>query len=133
MTWLYIWVIRRVSYKKQELLTLRKYLSSSPDVGGVRVAHFFYFVCVVLKYVFTFWFHSCDFHYDFHIKTVSGSSLVPGGGPMSYLCYLCLLAHSGVQQIVCCVFVLFCSSCCQFLWIVHLLIAPSVFSIVYLQ
>jgi hypothetical protein len=26
---------------------------------------------------------------------------------MSYLCYLCLLAHSGVQHILCYVFVLF--------------------------
>jgi hypothetical protein len=32
---------------------------------------------------------------------------------MSYLRYLCLLAQSGVQHILCCVFVLFCfsSSC----------------------
>jgi hypothetical protein len=29
---------------------------------------------------------------------------------MTYLFYLCLLAHSGVQQILCCVFVLFSSS-----------------------
>jgi hypothetical protein len=43
-------------------------------------------------------------------------------GCMSYLCYLCLLAHSGVLHILCCgfflVFVL-CNLCCQFLWIVH--------------
>jgi hypothetical protein len=41
---------------------------------------------------------------------------------MSYLRYLCLLAHSDVQHILCCVFVLFffvlCTLCCQFLWIV---------------
>jgi hypothetical protein len=54
---------------------------------------------------------------------------------MSYLRYLCLFAYSGVQHILCCVF-LFClsSSCvpnvavsqdCPFL------IAPSVFSNVY--
>ena len=45
------------------------------------------------------------------------------GWHMSYLHYLCLLAHSRVQQILCCVFVLFvfvlCAQCCQFLWIVH--------------
>jgi len=35
---------------------------------------------------------------------------------MSYLCYLCLFAHSGVQHILCCVFLLLCF---QFLWIVH--------------
>ena len=30
---------------------------------------------------------------------------------MSYLCYLCLFVHSGVQHILRCVFVLFSSSC----------------------
>ena len=43
---------------------------------------------------------------------------------MSYLRYLCLFAHSGVQYILCFVFVLFfyilCTISCQFLWIVHL-------------
>ena len=53
---------------------------------------------------------------------------------MSYLryMYVCLFAYSGVQHILCCVFVLFffvlCTLCDQFLWIV-----PSVFSIVYFQ
>jgi len=41
------------------------------------------------------------------------------GGCMSYLCYLCLFEYSGVQHILCCVFVLFvfdlCMLCCQFL------------------
>ena len=31
-TWLYIWVTRRVSYKKQDLLTLREQMSSPPVV-----------------------------------------------------------------------------------------------------
>ena len=42
---------------------------------------------------------------------------------MSYLRYLCLFAYSGVQHILCNVFVLFvfvlCTLCCQFIWIVH--------------
>jgi len=42
---------------------------------------------------------------------------------MSYLRYLCLFAHSGVQHISCCVFVLFflvlCTPCRHFLWIIH--------------
>ena len=46
---------------------------------------------------------------------------------MSYLRYLCLFVHSGVQHILCCVFVLFvfglCTPCCQFLWIVHFWLA----------
>jgi len=45
------------------------------------------------------------------------------GGLMSYLHYLCLFAHSGVQHILCCVFILFvfvlCTLCYQFLYIVH--------------
>ena len=45
------------------------------------------------------------------------------GGPVSYLRYLYLLAHSSVQHILCSVFVLFVlvlfTLCCQFLWIVH--------------
>jgi hypothetical protein len=41
-TWLYIWIPRRVSYKKQELLTFREHLSSPPGFfGGVRVADLF--------------------------------------------------------------------------------------------
>ena len=44
------------------------------------------------------------------------------GGCMSYLCYLCLFAYSGVQHILCFVFVLFffilCTLYCQFLWII---------------
>ena len=42
------------------------------------------------------------------------------GGLISYLSYLCLLAYSGGQHILCCVF--FSSSCVHyvaFLWIVH--------------
>ena len=42
---------------------------------------------------------------------------------MSYLCYLCLFVHSGVQHILCSlsVFLVFylCRKCCQFPWIVH--------------
>jgi hypothetical protein len=44
------------------------------------------------------------------------------GGRVSHLRYLCLFAYSGVQHILCCVFVLFffvlCILCFQFLWIV---------------
>ena len=49
------------------------------------------------------------------------------GELMSYLRYLYLLVHSGVQHILCCIFLLlffvFCIQCCQFLWIVHLLLS----------
>ena len=69
-----------------------------------------------------------------------GSSLPPVVGghiPVSYLRYFCLFAHSGVQHILCCVFVLFffvlCTLCYQFLWIVLFLIAHSIFSDVYFR
>jgi hypothetical protein len=39
----------RVSYKRQELLTLREHMGSSPVVGVVRVAHPFGFVGCVLS------------------------------------------------------------------------------------
>ena len=40
-------------------------------------------------------------------------------GPMSYWRYLCLLVYSGVQHILCCVFVFLRLVCPQFIWIVH--------------
>ena len=58
---------------------------------------------------------------------------------MSYLRCLCLLAYSGVQHMLWCVFVLlffvFCTLCCQFLWIVHfwLLLRYSLTFIFYLR
>ena len=55
------------------------------------------------------------------------------GGFMSYLCYLCLFAYSGIQYILCCVFVLFFYVLCTvYMLPVSLdcpfLYAPSVFS-----
>jgi hypothetical protein len=114
------------------------YPSRTHDIGRVRLAHLFVF-CVVLLCVITFWVPCCDVRYDFHIKTLFGPSLPPVvfvGGLVSYLHYLCLFAHSCVQHILCCVFVLFffvlCTLCCQFLWIVHFYY-PSIFSNVYLH
>ena len=55
---------------------------------------------------------------------------------MSYLRYLCLFVHSGVQHILCCVFVFYCLRLVYPMLPVSLdcpfLIAPSVFSNVYL-
>jgi hypothetical protein len=72
--WLYIWVTQRVSYKKQDLFTLREHLSSPPGFSGVRVAHRFSF-CFVLLCVFTFWIMCCDVRYDFGIKTLPQFSI----------------------------------------------------------
>jgi hypothetical protein len=69
-TWLYLWVTRRVFYKKQDLLILHpRYFV------GVCFSNFF---CVVLLPVFMFWVPCCDIRYDFRIKTMFGSSLPPG-------------------------------------------------------
>jgi hypothetical protein len=50
---------------------------------------------------------------------------------VSYLRYLCLFAHSDVQHVSYYIFVLFffvlCTLCCQFLYIVHLVLPLSVF------
>jgi hypothetical protein len=56
------------------------------------------------------------------------------GGLMSYVCYFCLFAYSGIQHIVCCVFVLFCyfSSCLPVYLNCPFLIATSVFFNIYL-
>jgi hypothetical protein len=69
-----------------------------------------------------------------------GSVFLPTG-PMLYLRYLCLFAHSGVLHILCCVFGFF-LLCLWFLPLVYpmlpvsldcpFLIIPSVFSNVYL-
>jgi hypothetical protein len=53
---------------------------------------------------------------------------------MSYLRYLCLLPHNDVQHMLCCVFVLgFVFAMLPVSLDCPLLIAPSVFSNVYLQ
>ena len=49
------------------------------------------------------------------------------GELMSYSRYLCLFAYSGVQRILCSGFFfgggfVLCILCCQFLWIVHILL-----------
>ena len=48
---------------------------------------------------------------------------------MSYLCYLCLLVYSGIQHILCCVFVLFFFVLLPFSLDCPFLIATSVFSV----
>ena len=66
--------------------------------------------CVVLLYFFTFLIPCCDVRYDFRIKRCSSFLYLQLciQGLVSYLRYLCLLAHSGVQHILGCVFCLVC-------------------------
>jgi hypothetical protein len=71
-----------MSYKRQELLTLREHLSSPPV--------FWWCPCIVLLCVFTFWVLCCDVRYDFCIKKIFGLSLPPVVvGFVSYLRCLC--------------------------------------------
>ena len=93
--------------------------------GGVRVAHLSRFF--VLSYY-------VSLHSEFRFVmsgTISAWNDVRFrlylqlliAGLTSYLRFSCLFADSGVQHILCCVFVLFffvlCALCCQCLWIVH--------------
>ena len=75
--WLYIWVTQRMSYKKQELLTLRDHLSSPPGFLVGSVLLIFLVFGVFLLCVFTFLVPNCDFRYDFRMKTMFGSHLSP--------------------------------------------------------
>ena len=86
--------------------------------GGVRVAHIFSFCVVQLCFFLAFWVLCYGVRYNFSITTMFCSPLPPVvvGGLMSYLRYLCLLAHSGVQHILWCVL---CTLCCHSLWVVH--------------
>ena len=115
----------RLFYKKQELLTLCEHMSSPPCLVGPYCSFVQFFVVVLLCF-FTFCVPCCDVRYDFHIKrwSVFTSSCLQDVCLMSHLRYLCLLAHSGVQHILCCVFALS-SFCVPY-------VSPSVFSIVQL-
>jgi hypothetical protein len=81
--------------------------------------------CPVLLCFFTFWVPYCDVCYDFHLKMMFGSSLPPVVCRRAHVLFMLFVfvCHSGVQHILCCVFVMFflvlCTLCCQFLWIVH--------------
>ena len=77
--------------------TVREHLSSSSSVF------------VLSYYVYSLSEFRCDVRYEFRIETIF-VRLYPQlfvGGLMSYLHYLCFWACSGVQHILCCVFVLF--------------------------
>jgi hypothetical protein len=80
----------------------------------------------------------CDVRYDFSIKAMFGSSLPPvvcsSVHVLLTLFVFALLAHIGVQHIICCVFALFVFvlSMLPFSLDFPFLIAPSVFSNVYL-
>jgi hypothetical protein len=134
------YISRRVSYKKQELLTLR--------VGSVLII--ILVSCVFLLCVFTFWVPCCDVRYDFRIQTMFDSSLPPVVCRRARVLFmlsvfvayivvsstycvvsntLCRVKHilCRVKHILCPVCCLFffvlCTLCCQFLWIIHVLLS----------
>ena len=123
LDYIYIWVIRRVSYKKQELLTLREH-TSSPPVFAVRISHLFSFrpvSCIpnvahaivsglsILDCPFGFFltFILSSIAYDmgfsrkfkFKLKTrweinkVSDCSVLQASAFMNYISYLCDLSE----------------------------------------
>ena len=117
------------------------YVFASPSVhprffGGVRVAHIYsFYFCVV----FLFRVRCCDVRHDFCIMTMFGGSVPPVVYRRTHILFtlfLFVFSYSGVQHILCCVFVLFffvlCTLCCQVFMDCHYLIAPSVFSNVHL-
>ena len=122
----------RMSYKKQEVITFRKHLSSHVSFCGVRGAHFVLrFACVVLLcvvYVLSsmLW-CALRFPYKNDVRFVK----LFVGGLMSY----CLFTYSSVQLILCCVFALFFfvlyTLYFEFLWIIHSWL--PVFSNVYIK
>jgi len=69
-TWLYIWVTRSLSYKKNELFTLREYPSSPLFIiGGFVLLISSCLFCVVQ--LFTLWLPCCDPRYDDRWKRCS--------------------------------------------------------------
>ena len=93
----WLWVTLRFSYKRQELITLRKHMGSSPVFGGVRVAHLLVFCVVVVVSL-------CPVYCVPNVASFSRLSILdcPFVLPVSLDCPF-----------------LIAPSCCQFLWIVH--------------
>ena len=95
-------------------------------------------MCLCVLRVFRYWVPCCEIRYHFRIKRCSVRLYLQllVGWPMSYLRYLCLFAHSSIQHIMCCVFIIFCLSLVYPMLPVSLdcpyCIAPLVFSDVYL-
>ena len=116
---------------------LHKHMISPVLFGGVCVAHLFSSWCcpimclrsefrVVISVTISAW-KPCLVRLYLHLFV---------GGRMSYLRYLCLFAHSGVQHILCCVFVLFSLVLFSLVYVASfsgfsLFDPPSVFSKVY--
>ena len=119
------------------------YLSKAPEftpgflVSPCCSSLWFFVLCSFVLCVFTLWVPCCDVRYDFRIKTMVGSSLPPvvcgRGSFLNYLRCLCLSACDGVRHVLCCVFLRIVCAVLPFSLDCPFLIAPSVFSNVYLK
>jgi hypothetical protein len=87
--------------------------------------HYIWVLLVTNEYI-------CDVRYYLRIKTMFSSSYLQFFYVFFYVICVCLCI---VVCFCCCLSsaCVLCTQCCQFLWIVHCLIAPSVFSNVYIQ
>jgi hypothetical protein len=111
-----------VSYKKQELLTIREHLSSPLVKVGVRVPHF-------VQFIVLFYYMSLRSEFRFVMSlTISACSIrlylyLFVAGLMSYIRNWCLfwVEWCPTHIRLCFYFVVFilCILCCQFLWIIH--------------
>ena len=98
-TWLYMWVTRRVSYKKHELPTLIEHMRSPPVFWWGPCGWSFWFLCCLIMCL---WVPCCEVRYDFHIITMFGSSLHPVFCTRVRVLFTFLLvfAYSGVQHML---------------------------------
>jgi hypothetical protein len=115
-TWLYIWVTRRVSYKKQELRTLCEHLSSHPVFWCCSSFQFF----VLSNYLsLRSQFRDVMSVTISALKTMFGSSLPPVvcRTHVLFIYVICVSLRVMVANTYCVVFlILVCAPCCQILW-----------------
>jgi hypothetical protein len=131
----FIWVTRWVSYKKQELLTVREHVITLRFYGGFRIAYLFS-LCLVLLCVFTLssvWWCPLWFPHKNNVRFVFTSDCLWEGSCLIYVICVCL--RIVVSNRHCIVFLLcFSSSCVPYIANFSgspFLIAPSVYSLTF--
>jgi hypothetical protein len=99
MIWYFFWPLCCLFFFDLRILITLWYIQTLLTVCSIK--------CLYKR----LWVPCCDVRYDFRMKTMLGSSFPPVVCRMVdvlFLFYLCLFTHSGVQHILCCVFVLHC-------------------------
>ena len=114
-----------VSYQKRDLLTLREHTSSPPFFCKCPCSSWFKFLLcpmMCLHVLNSVLWNLLRFRHKKQCSVRLYLQLFVGG-LMSFLRLLCLLTHSGIKHILCCLYVLFffvlCTIYCHVLWIVH--------------